>query len=948
MKNVTTRLLAAVLFVLCFSQAKAQLADGSVAPDFTLTDINGTVHHLYDYLNQGKTVVIDISATWCGPCWAYHQSGELENLWVDHGPTGGTGVSPSTTNNVIVLLIEGDGTTTSADLHGTGPNTQGDWTAGTSHPIIDPPSPAIDNFNNDYQIAYFPTCYKICPNKLTQLVDQETEAQIYTAVQACPSLGVIASVAIASGISSNTICSGSSVTFTATPTNGGTPTYQWKVNGANVGTNSPTYTTSTLTNGAVVTCVMTSSLSGTTQATSNTITVTVNSAPSAPTVSSNSPVCAGSTVHLTASTSTGATYAWTGPNGFTSTSQNPNITTASSTMAGSYSLVVTANGCSSPASATALVVNSVPAKPTVTTNSPVCAGTTLTFTTPSVTGATYSWTGPSAYSSSTQNPSLNGSTTAMSGVYSLVITKNGCSSIAGTSTVTVNPSVTPASAVSITSGGNPTCPGQSVTFTANPTNGGVSPTYQWKVNGVNAGTNSPTFTPSSINNNDAITCVVTSNANCLTTPTATSAPITMSVTTNVVPALSIATSTTTICSGSSVTFTPTPTNGGTSPLYSWSVNGVSAGTGASFTSSSLTNGAVVSCVLTSSSGCASPATATSNAVSITVTPTVTPSLQVAYNGSGTSICQGNSATFVATPTNGGSSPSYNWLVNGVSTGVTSQQFQTSTLTNNAVVSCILTSNQACASSSTSISNTVTMTVNPTPVFAASSNSPICSGTDVNLSSTTLPGATYAWTGPNGYTSSQQNPVIPNATSALVGTYTLQITQNGCSSTNSTSVQVNNSPAVPTITANGNVLMSSATTGNQWLLNGVTINGAVNQFYTASQAGFYTVTTTQNGCSSTSAAFASSAGIEEQLNEAGVSVYPNPSNGLFTVKFAKVENTNCVVEVRNINGQLVENRTFENASNGLNFTIDLQNQGKGIYFMHILDGSKSKTFKLAVQ
>ncbi|HNP97982.1 MAG TPA: TlpA disulfide reductase family protein, partial [Bacteroidia bacterium] len=171
-KQLLTFIVASILGI--FTTAQAQMTPGCIAPDFIATDIDGTQWHLYDILATGKPVYIDVSATWCGPCWNYHNSGALEDLYNTYGPQG--------TNELMVFFIEGDDNTTNADLHGTGTNTQGDWVTGTPYPIIDNGTIA-----NDLEISYFPTIYLICPDHIIREIGQlTTSAQLYAQRTTCP------------------------------------------------------------------------------------------------------------------------------------------------------------------------------------------------------------------------------------------------------------------------------------------------------------------------------------------------------------------------------------------------------------------------------------------------------------------------------------------------------------------------------------------------------------------------------------------------------------------------------------------------------------------------------------------------------------------------------------------------------------------------------------------
>ncbi|MCH2199924.1 MAG: T9SS type A sorting domain-containing protein [Flavobacteriales bacterium] len=120
------RLLLAVVTLFSTVGLSAQFG---TAPDFSVTDLDGNEINLYaDILDQGLVAVIDVSATWCGPCWGLHESHALEDLHQAYGPNG--------TNQLRVVYYEGDANTGMDAITGTGGNTLGDWTDGITYPIV--------------------------------------------------------------------------------------------------------------------------------------------------------------------------------------------------------------------------------------------------------------------------------------------------------------------------------------------------------------------------------------------------------------------------------------------------------------------------------------------------------------------------------------------------------------------------------------------------------------------------------------------------------------------------------------------------------------------------------------------------------------------------------------------------------------------------------------------
>jgi hypothetical protein len=289
----------------------------------------------------------------------------------------------------------------------------------------------------------------------------------------------------------------------------------------------------------------------------------------------------------------------------------------------------------------------------------------------------------------------------------MITSNNGCVLRSNTINVNANP-VIPASVNIIANVSGSICSGTPVVFTATPVNGGTSPVYQWKKNGTNAGTNNPVYIDSGLVNNDQVTCQLISNSTCISgSSTVLSNAITISVNSNVTPAVNILSNPQgTVCSGTNVIFAASPVNGGTTPLYQWQRNGINVGSNSvTYSNSALANGDQVQCNMTSNAVCLiGNATVASNGLLMSVNTNLVPVLSINVNPVGT-VCPGTTLNFTANAINGGISPYFQWKKNGLPVGTNTSSYSDNSFANGDQVTCTMQPSE-CVTTGIVISNTI--------------------------------------------------------------------------------------------------------------------------------------------------------------------------------------------------------------------------------------------------
>lgn len=477
-------------------------------------------------------------------------------------------------------------------------------------------------------------------------------------------------------------------------------------------------------------------------------------APSAPTASAaSSQLCVGNTINLFANSSTSlATFNWSGPNSFSSTAQNPILPGATNLMSGIYSVYATSSGCSGAATNVSVTVNNNPVPVANSSFTNYCAGGTVLLFASSAN--TYNWTGPNSFSSSIQNPTITPVTPVASGLYQLVVTN--AASCSGTTNISITINSNPM--LNAFASGTAVCSGNAINLNAA---GGNN--YVWSgPNGFNSFAQNPTVSPSSTLSSGAYS-VVTTN-----TITGCSSNTVVTVAVNSLPVFTAAANSASVCSNSAIQLNA---NGNNIITYSWvgPLSYTAVGSTQTLINASSTNSGNYTVTVTDNNGCQSAL----------VVPVFVYSLSTVNANAGAAtntFCTGSTINLFGSS----AAVSYSW--NGPNSFTSSAQnpiITNAQINASGIYTLTVIDNNNCSNSDTTL-----VFINTTPGLISSNGGLACLGQNVILNANFGSNVVVNWFQDLGLTTSlasNTSTFIP--TLGVFGTYTFyaQGILNGCTS-----------------------------------------------------------------------------------------------------------------------------------------------------------------------
>ena len=545
------------------------------------------------------------------------------------------------------------------------------------------------------------------------------------------------------------VCSGSSITLGGAPVVGNTYTWMSKPSGFS----------STLSNPSVSPTVLTTyyltEKAGTACTKTDSAIITVNPLPAANAGSSQA-ICSGSSASIGAKAVSGDTYVWaSNPSGYYSTISNPSI---SPTITTTYYLTDTikVTNCSK-SDSVVVTVNPLPAA-NAGISQAICSGSSASIGGKAVSGDTYTWaSNPSGYSSTIANPSVSPTINTTYYLKEKVTATNCANSDSVIITVNPLPAANAGSSQYI-------CSGSTASIGSKAVNGD---TYTWasSPSGYSSTSANPSVTPT-ITTTYYLTEKITAN-NCTNTDS-------VILTVNPLPKAN-AGSSQAVCLGSSVSLGAAGMSGNS---YFWTsnpANGIFADT---------VSDPSVSPVVTTTYYLTETVQATKCLKSDSVIVTINP-LPAANTGANQTICVGNQVNLGTASVNGNT---YSWTSSSGFTSSASNPSVSPTLTTTYYLKEII------KATSCSKTDSVVVTVNPTPQAYTGNSQTICAGTAISLGRIEVAGNTYKWTSnpaSSGYADTVSNPsVIPTLTTTY---YLTEKAGSSCSKSDSVVILVNPAP-----------------------------------------------------------------------------------------------------------------------------------------------------------
>jgi rRNA maturation protein Nop10 len=514
--------------------------------------------------------------------------------------------------------------------------------------------------------------------------------------------------------------------------------------------------------------------------------------------SSNSPVCEGGVIYLNAVNIPGASYLWTGPNGFSASVQGVGIPQSTLAHSGLYSLTSNIPGCNGLSDTVRVVVSPDIRQVTASSNSPLCSNATLVLSSSFIQGATFNWQGPNGFTGSSTSVSRGAMTLSDAGVYTLSVSSPACPTSYIYLPVTVSQIVSP-----VPVSNSPVCTNSLLALSVQPI---ANTTFLW-TSPSGATFSGREWTFSARLNDAGIYTLTTTTIGC--GPAQVNLPVTVNppvhqnqqVWTN-----------SPVCSGNLLAMS-LPSHA--VALYSWSgPNGFTANSNSPVITAASTSNAGAYSVSISVPGCGS-----ANYI-MNVKVTQQPSILATSNSP---VCE-NDAIFL----NASSlQPLYSgtWTgPNGYSAAGNSTGIPNATLLRSGVYTFT-----SIAPGCGSVSATTNVVVNGgIQNVLAWANGPLCTGQSLVLSATVVSGASYLWQGPGGFSANTSQVTRNLVNPSMAGTYSLYVSQAGCGGARLLMVSVN---IFNTSAPTASIVSSPACVGNAVYLNSTNVSGATSYQWT---------------------------------------------------------------------------------------------------------------------